>query len=174
MCMENYIMINGTKIELTEEQIKQISDIANTCTGEYKNEDESPFNDRPKVNDKFYCITSDGVRCITDDDYNAKMINVANSFNSEAFADQIYLHEVLNRKLLKYAWDNEAEDCEWDEEGANPHYYIYFESTKGHFVVGAKHYCHSQDIYFSSEKVAKQAIKDVIEPFMKEYPDFRW
>ena len=172
MNMENYIMINGTKIELTEDQIKQISDIASTCASEYKNEDESPFNDRPKINDEVYCITSDGVRCITDDDYNAKMITVANSFNNEAFADQIYLHEVLNRKLMKYAYDNGARDCAWS--GDNLHYYIYFDVLDCNFHVNAHQCRRSQLAYFSNPKIAGQAIEDIVKPFMKLNPDFVW
>ena len=30
------------------------------------------------------------------------------------------------------------------------------------------------DVYFSSEKGAKRAIKEVVEPFMKEHPEFVW
>ena len=166
--VENYIVINGKKIELTEEQLKAL-DI------EVKKKRNNPFNDQLKVDDIFYYITSNGVRLNDDDDYNADMITAANSFNDGIFAKQLYLHELLNRKLLKYAWDNNAEDCsEWDEDGVNPHYYIYFGSTKGHFVVEANHYCRSQNIYFSSEKVAKQAIIDVIKPFMEEHPEFVW
>lgn len=201
--MDNYIMINGKKIELTEEQLNYLcmfnrfAQMAKEQFGltitpkEFTNETfetlfgfgvdfsdcskrNNPFNDRPKVDDIFYYITSDGVRLDDNDDYNANMITAANSFNYETFANQVYLHELLNRKLLKYAWDNEAEDCEWDKTNVNSHYFIYFDSAKGHFVVGDNHYCHSQNIYFSSENVAKQAIEDIIKPFMMEYPEFVW
>lgn len=171
--MDNYIMINGTKIELTEEQIKQISDIASTCASECKNENKNPFNDRPKVNDCFYYITSDGVRLDDDDDCNANMITVANSFNDEAFAKQVYLHELLNRKLLKYAWDNEAEDCEWDCE--NLHYHIIFSNRIDELFVGfddSNKY--SNIVYFSKKGVAEKAVEDVIKPFMIEHPEFVW
>ena len=30
------------------------------------------------------------------------------------------------------------------------------------------------DVYFSSEKGAKCAIEEVVEPFMKEHPEFVW
>lgn len=170
--MDNYIMINGTKIELTEEQIKQISDIASTCASEYKNEDKSPFNDRPKVNDSFYYITSDGVKKDIKDEYNAKMITVANSFNDEAFANQLCLHELLNRKLLKYAWDNEAEDCEWN--GENCHWRIYHNEESNEFAVRGVFVCKEFHNYFSKQEVAKQAIQDVVEPFIKKYPNFKW
>lgn len=171
--MDNYIMINGIKIELTEEQIKQISDITNTCTSKCKNENKNPFNDRSKkVNDCFYYITSDGVRLDDDDDYNAKMITVANSFNDEAFANQLCLHELLNRKLLKYAWDNEAEDCEWDNNKS--HYYICLNKKNSSFGIALNTQIKEQKIYFSKREVAKQAIKDVVKPFMKEHPEFVW
>lgn len=201
--MDNYIMINGKKIELTEEQLNYLcmfnrfAQMAKEQFGltitpkEFTNETfetlfgfgvdfsdcskrNNPFNDRPKVDDIFYYITSDGVRLDDNDDYNADMITAANSFNDEDFANQIYLHELLNRTLLKYAYDNNAEDYEWDKANVNSHYFIYFDSAKGHFVVGDNHYCHSQSIYFSSENVAKQAIQDVVEPFLAEHPEFIW
>lgn len=172
--MENYIMINGIKIELTEEQIKQISDIASTYASEYKNENKSPFNDRPKVNDSFYYITSDGVKKYIKDEYNAKMITVANSFNDEAFANQLCLHELLNRKLMKYAYDNGAQDVVWNND--NDHFYIYLDCrVTNKFNVGRDIYYKNQGkVYFSNSKIAMQAIEDVIKPFMKLNPDFVW
>lgn len=172
--MENYIMINGTKIELTEEQIKQISDIANTCTSECKNENKNPFNDRPKVNDSFYYITSDGVRLDDDDDYNANMITAANSFNDEDFANQIYLHELLNRKLMKYAYDSGAEDVACDDY--NDHFYIYLDCHVPNKLTIGRNTCHKNQgtVYFSNPKIAAQAIENVVKPFMKLNPDFVW
>lgn len=168
--MKNYIVINGKKAELTEEQLKQLLGI------EVKKKRNNPFNDQSKVDNIFYCVTSDGVRLNDDNDYNynVDMITAANSFNDKDFANQVYLHELLNRKLLKYAWDNEAKDCEWDEDDANPHYYIYFDSTNGHFDVETNYYYRSQNIYFSKKKIAEQAIVDVVKPFMEEHPEFVW
>lgn len=172
--MENYIMINGTKIELTKEQINQISDIANTCTSECKNENKNPFNDRPKVNDCFYYITSDGVRLDDDDDYNANMITAANSFNDEDFANQIYLHELLNRKLMKYAYDSGAEDVACDDY--NDHFYIYLDCHVPNKLTIGRNTCHKNQgtVYFSNPKIAAQAIENVVKPFMKLNPDFVW
>ena len=165
--MENYIVINGKKAELTEEQLKQLGI-------ESEKKRNTPFNYQPKVDDSFYYISCDRVRCSTGTGYNAMMITLSNSFNNEEFANQVYLHELLNRKLLKYAWDNEAEDCEWDKDGENLHYYIYFDIEDGYFEIEADNYMRSQNTYFSKVEVARQAIKDVIEPFMKEHPEFVW
>lgn len=208
--MKNYIVINGKKAELTEEQLNSLcmfnrfaqmakEEFGLTITqketsGEtFKtlfgvdfsdcSERKNPFNSKINIYDDmpYYIIDptdiENGVATEYTDgsDFEKTSIIRANNFNDKAFANQVYLHELLNRKLLKYAWDNEAEDCsEWDEDGVNPHYYIYFGSAKGHFVVEANHYCRSQNIYFSSEKVAKQAIIDVIKPFMEEHPEFVW
>ena len=97
-----------------------------------------------------------------------------NSFNDGDFANQIYLHELLNRKLLKYAYDNEAEDCEWSWNGKQ-HYYIFFDYTEPFFTIAHTAICKNQGaVYFSKEEVARQAIKDVVEPFMEEHPEFVW
>lgn len=167
--MENYIVINGKKAELTEEQLKQLGI-------EVEEKRNSPF-DRVSGSESYYFISAEDNIDITSEAYievDQLYFDNANYFNDTDFANQVMLHQQLYRKLLKYAWDNEAEDLEWDEDGVNPHYYIYFDNTKGHFVVEEHHYCHSQNIYFSSEKVAKQAIEYIIKPFMKEHPEFVW
>lgn len=172
--MDNYIVINGEKVELTEEQLNQLGI-------EVEKKRNNPFNSKSETNNILYVTDAthlDGVASTREyydnENWNRCMIERANSFNDKDFANQVYLHELLNRKLLKYAYDNEAEDAEWNEDGENPHYYIFFASTRGHFVVEVNHYCHSQNIYFSSEKVAEDAIEDVIKPFMKEHPEFVW
>lgn len=165
--MENYIVINGKKSELTKEQLKQLGI-------EVEEKRNNPFNDNLEVNDSFYYIRDDGVvdvyYYIREDD----CINKVNCFNDKDFAKQVCLHELLNRKLLKYAWDNQAEDCDWDKDGENLHYYVYFDTEDGYFEIEADNYERSQNIYFSKAEVARQAIEDVIKPFMKEHPEFVW
>lgn len=167
--MDNYIMINGKKLELTEEQLKQLGI-------EVDEKRNSPF-DRVSRSESYYFIhSSDNVNCAIEDcpEVDHHYFDNANYFNDTDFANQVMLHQQLYRKLLKYAYDNNAEDREWDKANVNSHYFIYFDSAKGHFVVGDNHYCHSQSIYFSSENVAKQAIQDVVEPFLAEHPEFIW
>lgn len=199
--MKNYIIINGKKEELTEEQLNywcmfnRFTQMAKeqfgltitlkeTAGETFKtlfgvdfsdcSERKNPFNSELKEGD-IYFIIDEGVKTSFYDSITEKhRLNNVNSFNDKDFANQVYLHELLNRKLLKYAYDHEAEDYEWDKAGVNPHYFIYFDSTREHFIIGDNHYCHSQNIYFSVEKVAEQAIQDVIEPFMKEHPEFIW
>lgn len=167
--MNNYIVINGKKAELTEEQLKQLGI-------EVEEKRNSPF-DRVSGSENYYFISAEDNIDITSEAYievDQLYFDNANYFNDKDFANQVMLHQQLYRKLLKYAYDHEAEDVEWDKVGVNPHYYIYFDSAKGHFIVGENHHCRSQNVYFSSENVAKQAIEDIIKPFMMEYPEFVW
>ena len=200
--MENYIVINGKKAELTEEQLNYLcmfnrfAQVAKeqfgltitqkeTAGETFKtlfgidfsdcSERKNPFNSELKDEDSYFIIDEEGVKTSFYDSITDKhRLNNINSFNDKDFAKQVYLHELLNRKLLKFAYDNNAEDCKWNEDCANPHYYIYFDNAKDHFVVEEHHYCHSQNIYFSKQEVAKQAIEDIIKPFIAEHPEFIW
>ena len=166
--MENYIVINGKKTELTEEQLKQFGI-------EVKKKRNNPFE---RGYGKDYCTISetgdinfdlDG-RSICDDE----LYENVNYFNDKNFANQVYLHELLNRKLLKYAYDHEAEDCEWKDY--NEHCFIYFDcyNAEDFFVCKEVYNKEQGKIYFSDRDVALQAIKDVVRPFMKEHPEFVW
>ena len=165
--MENYIVINGKKAELTEEQLKQLG----LKVEEKKN---NPFERR--YGNKYYKILENGsIPCDIDSQFNVDNISYknVNYFNDSDFANQVYLHELLNRKLLKYAWDNNAEDCEWDNQ--NPHYYIRRHLVSNLFYIQQNILSKNcGTIYFSAEEIAEQAIEDVVEPFIAEHPEFVW
>ena len=165
---ENYIVINGKKAELTEEQLKQLGI-------EVELKRNNPFG-RVKNDEIYYYFESTDVigsspECSLGIDDNRFCASIY--FNDRDFATQVMLHQRLYRKLLKYAYDHEAEDCEWNN-GYNHHYYIYFHYKFNRFTIAPtalyKNFC----VYFSSAKVAEQAIEDVIQPFMKEHPEFVW
>lgn len=162
---KNYIVINDQKIELSEEQIKQMS----------------RFVDIPKKNpfknyqDDFmypYCIDSIGnVYQVTAgiEDFE----NVCNAFYDKAFAHQVALHQLLYRKLLKYGYDNNIIDqSEWD--GRNYHYFV-VQDSKGFYRVRERLTERLLNtVYFNSEDAIYKVIENVILPFQKEYPEFNW
>lgn len=86
---------------------------------------------------------------------------------------QISFHRWLHRKLLKFTYDNKCEDtAKWN--GVNKHYCIAYNIEFDKVDVT---YCFNTKfsvVYFSSEEAAEQAIKEVVEPFMKAYPEFVW
>lgn len=165
--MRNYIVINGKKAELTEEQLKKLG---------IEPKRKNPF-DRVEVGEKYFIIT--GYSSVNDyKDMDGEEDNIfhenANYFNDEDFANQVLLHELLNRKLLRYAWDNETEDVEWD--GQNTHWYIAKRPAEnGTAFSTVETDCHKCNIpHFSKREIASKAIYDVILPFMAEHPEFVW
>lgn len=164
--MENYIVLNGKKAELTEEQLKQLGI-------EVKVKKETLFTRHS--NELYWSINAtNGVVGLHDYnvDFDNALYDNVNYFNDYKFAKQVALHQLLYRKLLKYAYDNGAEDCDWNNN--NTHYYIFFDSKNCNFKIDLNTQIRSQNIYFSKSEVARQAIEDVIKPFMKEYPEFIW
>lgn len=164
--MENYIVINGKKAELTKEQLEKLG---------IKPERNNPF-EKVAEGEDYFIIDPDGQTFLMTDkcsDTDNWYYDNAAYFNDEEFAEQMSLKWLLNRKLEKYAWDNNAEDVEWD--GKNDHYYIFYNCVNKGFYVYVNTNCKTYNVvYFKHKEIAKNAIKDVIEPFMEEHPNFKW
>lgn len=165
--MDNYIVINGKKAELTKEQLKALGI-------EYELERNNPFG---KITDNsYYYITNTGVINFTQNLYSIVdeyKYNNVNYFNNEDFTNQVMLHQKLYRKLLKYAYDNDTVS-DWTNLYSKK-YFITKDTKNNKIDVGwALTFKHNCVVYFNSEEVTKQAIEDVVKPFMKEYPEFVW
>lgn len=166
---DNYIVINGKKAELTEEQLKQLG------IG-IESERSNPF-DRVKENKLFYYIGT--LNLVTEIDkhypFDERCFEDANYFNNEDFANQVMLHQQLYRKLLKYAYDNHAQITEYQWIHNKPKHFIYYNHMSNKFDVQSKQFNQPfGGVYFNSSTVAEQAIKDVVEPFMEDHPEFIW
>lgn len=161
---DNYAVINGKRIELTDEQVKTLG-IERT----------NPFG-RVEKGDVYYRITEYGdIGDLTEDgDYTDQYLyDGVNYFNDDSFANQVALRQLLYRKLLKFAYDNNCEDDKpWDCE--SKHYRVYYSHAHKIFKTEVNFEGQHPGAYFSSEEAAKRAIKEVIEPFMKEHPEFVW
>lgn len=112
---ENYIVINGKKAELTNEQMELLGIKVRKNPFERVSKNESYYNISNKTHVECYTEAEDGV--------DQGLYNTVNYFNDEQFANQVALHQLLYRKLLKFAYDNECEDTKgWD--GNNIHWTI--------------------------------------------------
>lgn len=163
---ENYIVINGKKIELTEEQLKQLG---------IEPEKKNPF-ERVHEGERYFCTTSDGVDGATEanDGIDDNFFENADYFNDKAFAEQVALHQLLYRKLLKFAYDNECEDNQiWGGNGIE-HWRIGYDFRECVFYADWVSVAKYNDVYFLTREGAERAIKEVVEPFVKEHPDFVW
>lgn len=166
--MNNYAVINGKRIELTDEQVKALG-------VEVKTERKNPFDEVNRFEDYYFVEKNNEVHAYmkTDSSVDNQMYTSANYFNDKAFAEQVALHQLLYRKLLKFAYDNGYEDTEeWN--GGNEHWAIRYNSYRNEFRLYYQDGYKAHEVYFSSEEGAKRAIEEVVEPFMKEHPEFVW
>ncbi len=162
---DNYAVINGKRIKLTEEQVEMLGVKKRKNPFEKVNKDES-----------YYFITSRGavlnyvdINDMTD----RELYYIINYFNDEQFAKQVALHQLLYRKLLKFTYDNNCTDtAEWDEN--NEHWTVRHDASLNKFISYVQKGCKASDVYFSSADSARSAIKEVVEPFVKEHPEFVW
>ena len=159
------LTIDGKEIQLTDEQLKMLGI-------EVK---KNPF-DRVSGDDKYYyaIVSGDVLRRVDiNDKTDRRLYNTINYFNDKTFAEQVALHQLLYRKLLKFSYDNGYEDTEeWN--GGNEHWAIRYNSYRNEFRLYYQDGYKAHEVYFSSEEGAKRAIKEVVEPFMKEHPEFVW
>ena len=157
---DDYAVINGKKIELTEKQIKALGF-----------EIRKPLFERVTDGGPYYFIS-----CYGDIDADSReddrLFDNVNYFNDEYFANQVALHQLLYRKLLKFAYENDCEDREWGTE--HEHWHIYYDTPSGKFNIDVNDAFKYQGVYFSTRESARRAIEEVVKPFMKEHPEFVW
>lgn len=168
--MENYIVINGKKAELTEEQLKQLG-----INVEVKKETFFTRHHDPK--ELYWSISSMG-GILSQHEYNADFDNAlydnVNYFNDYKLAEQVNLHQLLYRKLLKYAYENDSIVTDWTDPNSQK-YFISKSMKKNTFYVNWNNMVKSGcEVYFTSKEVTERAIMDVVIPFMKEHPEFVW
>ena len=162
---ENYIVINGKKAELTEEQLKALGIVTK----------KNPFERVAKAEPYYYIDAFDCIQTCADngEDVDDASFEVSNYFNDKATAQQVRLHQLLYRKLLKFAYDNGYEDIAgWDK--GEQHWAVRYIETRGAFAAYWQSLYKAQEVYFPSEEAANRAIREVVEPFVKEHPEFVW
>ena len=162
---DNYAVINGKKIKLTGEQIEALGIETR----------KNPF-ERVANGNVYYRVTEYGNidEFIERSDLtDSNLYSNVNYFNDDSVAQQVALHQLLYRKLLKFAYDNGFEDtAEWD--GKNAHWVIRYNESRNEFCSYYQDGYKARDVYFSSKEGAERAIKEVVEPFVKEHPEFVW
>ena len=169
--MDNYICIDGVKVLLNDSQISELRAILE----KRKTKKNSPF-ERQNYGDGYYCITSNGeVRdaCESGDSFDLVRYNNANYCTDEELLKQRALEEILARRLWRYSMEHGGDKIDWSNSQQNK-FAIFCSGSNGLFYITRNGI--SQIInttYFVDYETAMNAIKEVVEPFMKEYPGFK-
>lgn len=168
--MDNYICIDGVKVSLNDSQISELRAIL-----EKRETKKSPLFERQKYGDDYYYINSSGkVGIITDFTYDSDLTryNNANYCTDEELLDQRALEEILARRLWRYSMEHGGDKLDWSDGQSK--YAIYYDTGIGSFYITSNVCCQTiNTTYFVDRETALNAIKEVVEPFMKEYPGFK-
>ena len=168
--MDNYICIDGVKVSLNDSQISELREIFE----KRETKKNSPF-ERQKYGDEYYFINSIGEvgsSCDFTYDYDSIRHDNANYCTDEELLKQRALEEILARRLWRYSMEHGGDKIDWSDDQQNK-FAIYCSGSNGLFYITTN--AISQTInttYFVDRETALNAIKEVVEPFMKEYPDF--
>ena len=168
--MDNYICIDGVKVLLNDSQISELRAIL-----EKKKTKKSSLFERQSYGDEYYFINSIGEvvsSCDFTYDYDLTRYNNANYCTDEELLRQRALEEILARRLWRYSMEHGGDKIYWSDGQCK--YVIYYDAEDGLFYTTSNTICQTiNTTYFVDRETALNAIKEVIEPFIKEYPGFK-
>ena len=168
--MDNYICIDGVKVLLNDSQISELRAIF-----EKKETKKSSLFERQSYGDKYYYIDISGeVRNAYElgDSFDLVRYDNANYCTDEELLRQRILEEILARRLWRYSMEHGGDKIYWSDGQCK--YVIYYDAEDGLFYTTSNTICQTiNTTYFVDRETALNAIKEVVEPFIKEYPGFK-
>lgn len=161
---ENYIMINGKKIPLTDEQIKLI---------QAEEPKKSPF-DR-LVDGEYYYVCPNFELGITKDinlTVDRMTFDSGNYCTDENIMRQHALHMKLNNLLWRYSMTHGGYTIGFNSYPPYKYYICYNAYTKKFFVSFTTDCKSLGNIIFVDSATAEVAIEEIVKPFVEGHPDF--
>ena len=159
---DNYLIIDGVKIPLTEDQIAMIK-----ATGAQAK--KTVFS-RAKEGE-FYWLISDN--CVVEEAYEAgfgedeERFKCANYCTDRRLIEERAIREELSRLLWRFSMENGGENIDW-KDSSQVKYSIYFyfddKDIKWEICKNIKCKC-LNEVYFVDENTARRAIREIVEPF---------
>ena len=163
--MENYICIGGKKAALTPEQLKALG---------IELKEKSPF--KRETGQVYHYISYKGTIETARDDcsIDTDAFNVANYCTDKALMEQRALHETLNRLLWRYSMEHDGDKIDWSNKNKYK-YKLLFDHEDNKVVIDFSRIWNGIGVvHFYTKEIAKNAIKEIVEPFMEEHPEFKW
>ncbi len=165
------VRVFGIDVNLTDEQLKLFKEL-------FKPEYKNPY-ERVKKREFYYTVDTSCTgnfevsrrleeRAVVD---YLRFIN-GNYYNNEEFAKQVAMKLNLQQKLRKFTHDNGWSEELWKEEIDK--FYVTLDTHIKELVVMEDAFYKEQQIFYKSKEIAQRAIDEIIIPFMKENPTFKW
>ena len=162
---ENYIVINGKKAELTPEQLKALG----------LEKEINPF-ERVKKWQSYWFISRFGTVVLEDEECTTvdnNLYNAANYCTDKEMMQQRALHETLDRLLWRYSMEHGGSEINWSDDTEKKYQIMHNHHACEWIVAHNIYYQMFGTPYFHTKETAENAIKEIVEPFMAEHPDFK-
>lgn len=161
---ENYLIIEGIKVPLTDEQVAMIKG-----TGALKSKEKSPFS-RVEKNDPYWLIDVDGritQTYETESEIDNEQFSCANYCSDEELIEERAIREKLSRLLWRFSMENGGENIDWEDFSQIKYrIYIDFKDKSIKLEIIQSIWCKSlNEVYFIDEDTARRAIREIVEPF---------
>lgn len=167
--MDNYIVINGTKIPMTDEQVNMIN-------ATIKPKRQNPF-DRVKNDQMYYFIKYDGsigVNTENDDPYDDNAFDVGNYCTDCNLMKLRALHETLDRLLWRFSMENGGDKIQLSDPDSKKWYIYYDPQSPSIFnTMYTFRAIHVGETYFLTNELADRAIHEIIWPFIEAHPEYK-
>ena len=148
---ENYIVINGKKAELTEEQLKQLGIEADKKDKRWRAEEGGKFFfvDRSCIDSRF------DIRCALDN----YSYDTHNYFQTEEEAKKYAEVLEIKRQLMKFA-DEHNSEIDWKDSQILK-WHLYCSEPTETITIGYTYHKKAETIYFSSQEIARRAMDTI-------------
>lgn len=162
---ETYLVVDGVKVPLTEDQIAMIK-------GTGAQAKKTAFS-RAKEGEFYWLI---GDNCVVEEAYEAgfgedeERFECANYCTDKRLIEERAIREELSRRLWRFSMENGGEEINWEDGQEKYRLFIHFDEDEDDpecmidLNVMDKNL---NDVYFVSREVARRAIKEVVEPFLR-------
>lgn len=161
---ENYLIIEGIKVPLTDEQVAMIKG-----TGILKLKEKSPFS-RVEENDPYWLIDIDGrITQTYEHGYEAddELFSCANYCSDKELIEERAIREKLSRLLWRFSMENGGKNIDWEDPSQIKYSICIYFDDKG-LKWEISHDITSKclnEVYFVDEDTARKSIREVVEPF---------
>jgi len=163
---ENYIVINGKKADLTPEQLKALG---------IEVKKKNPF-DKPDVDDEYFFISTYGqvINAHEGGSNSDVRFNIANYCTDKDLLQQQAYRETLNRLLWRFSMEHDGDQIDWDIHSVSKFFIAFDHDAKGWVIDDSFRFTQTVGaVPFLKKDIARQAISEVVFPFMKAHPDFK-
>lgn len=164
--MDNYLVINGKRIDLTPEQLETLGIV----------EKPEDVFERASEGETYYCISACG-DIERQTDFRCEYDNCCYDTSNYCLDAKILRHrshfEVLNRLLWRYSMQHGGDKIDWcSGQGL---YYLVHNHEENEWLVRfiggpvERFGC----VYFVNKEVAEEAIRKIVLPYLSENPNFK-